>query len=73
MMTPETGMRQAPMTMNHYMLDSIEFIDQQFGEGYAKKNPTLLAAFITGSSNDFVGMMLHNMLENVLDSRGLEV
>ena len=77
MMTPATRMRQAPMTMEYYMFESIKFIDQQFGEGYAKENPVLLAAFITGSATDFVGGMLHNTLENVLenmmDNRGLEV
>jgi hypothetical protein len=49
----ETLMRQAPMTVALYLSEAIEAIDRKFGDGYAAKNPQLVAAFITACAQDF--------------------
>ena len=49
----ETLMRQAPMTIADYMRDAVKFIDEQFGEGFAKQNPALVSAFIQASALDY--------------------
>jgi hypothetical protein len=54
----DTLMRRAPMTIADYMRDAVRFIDEQFGEGYAKQNPTLVAAFIQASAQDFHTAMM---------------
>jgi hypothetical protein len=48
-----TLMRQAPMTVEVYLIDAIKTIDNQFGEGYAKQNPQLVGAFIQACAHDF--------------------
>jgi hypothetical protein len=48
-----TLMRQAPATAQVYMTEAVKCIDQQFGSGYAKQHPDLVAAFMKVSSEDF--------------------
>lgn len=48
-----TLMDQAPPTIAGYMKEGIACIDGHLGEGYAKKHPELLAAFIQGCAADF--------------------
>ena len=47
------AMDQASYTANTYLWKAIEMIDQQFGEGYAKKNPGLIAPLVQAQVNDF--------------------
>jgi hypothetical protein len=61
--TADELMRQAPMTIKFYFLEAVEIIDKHFGEGYAKENPVLLAAFIQGCSEDLKSMVLMNKME----------
>lgn len=56
---PSTGddkaylyMDQAGLTAGHWMKQSVEQIDGIFGDGYAKKNPALVAAFIQSAALD---------------------
>jgi len=49
----ETLMKQAPMTVHLYLGHAIEMIDEKFGEGYAKENPVLTAAFVQACASDF--------------------
>lgn len=49
----ETAMQQAPMTVSYYMSEAITSIDSNFGFGYSRSNPLLVAAFITGCIADF--------------------
>ena len=42
----DTLLRQASLTAEEYMTEAIERIDKSFGQGYAKKNPNLVAAFM---------------------------
>ncbi|KGK24271.1 hypothetical protein [Pseudomonas plecoglossicida] len=55
MITADYGtlMRQAGMTATDYMIDAVDAIDRQFGEGYAKKHPELVGAFIQTAAADF--------------------
>ena len=45
-------MRQGPMKMSLYLQAGIGYIDDELGEGFAKKTPTLLSAFILGAAID---------------------
>ena len=47
------AMVQASYTAETYLWKAIEMIDQQFGEGYAKKNPGLIAPLVQAQVNDF--------------------
>ena len=47
------AMDQASYTASTYLWKAIEMIDQQFGEGYAKKNPGLIAPLVQAQVNDF--------------------
>lgn len=55
-MGPFDAMRQAGMTTAEYMRDAVESIDKQFGDGYAKANPVLVAAFIQAAAHDYHAM-----------------
>lgn len=45
-------MDQGPMTADYYLGEAVKRIDAQFGEGYAKKNPALVAEFMKVSALD---------------------
>lgn len=45
-------MDQAGMTVGHWLRQADSYIDKVFGEGYAKKNPALVAAFIQAAAID---------------------
>jgi hypothetical protein len=51
-------LHQASLTSTEYLIQAIRNIDGEFGAGYAKRNPDLVAAFIRSSSNDFNMSML---------------
>ena len=40
------AMDQASSTADLYLWKAIDMIDHQFGEGYAKKNPNLIAPLV---------------------------
>ncbi len=48
-----TLMNQAPGTVGFYLTKAIDEIDRHFGDGYAKKNPALLGAFLQATALDF--------------------
>jgi hypothetical protein len=48
-----TLMRQAPGTIATYLVEAIDSIDSNFGEGFAKRNPALVGAFIQACAADF--------------------
>ncbi len=64
-------MRQAPDTAALYLRKAAEAIDQQFGEGYAKANPALVAAFMSVAGQDFANAM-NNLSAQVIKD-GLDV
>jgi hypothetical protein len=45
--------RQAPLTANIYLRSAVDCLDEQFGDGYAAKNPYLVGAIITAATQDF--------------------
>jgi hypothetical protein len=53
-----TLMRQAPMTAQMYLSQAVDCIDNQFGPGYAKAHPDLVAAFMQVSGQDFTMAIL---------------
>ena len=52
-LTADDLMVQAPDTVNFYLRLAIEHIEDNFGEGYAKEHPELLAGFIQACAADF--------------------
>src|SRR5471032_2116939 len=74
----ETLMRQAPDAMDVYLSAAVRSIDKQFGEGYARENAVLVAAYIQGCAKDFgclatIGAIheASNALSYALQSTGL--
>lgn len=63
-----TLMRQAPATIYEYFTEAIRVIDAAFGEGYAKKHPELVSAFITACTQDFETAMKAKYLSVLSDS-----
>ena len=57
-MTAHEIMLQSSETSKHYMFKAIESIDQKFGDGYAKKHPNLIGAFMQTSAIDFLTSMI---------------
>jgi len=62
-----TLMDQAPTTINCYMMDAHENIDNEFGEGYAEKHPELVGTYIQACSMDFVGAVLAKTLGDSME------
>lgn len=62
-MEAEDFVRQAGMTAEEYMRMGITAIDAEFGPGFAKKNPALLAAFMTTAAKDFEAMWLGERID----------
>jgi hypothetical protein len=56
--SPETLMRQAPATVDLYLEAAVKTLDGMFGEGYAKANPVLVAAYIRSCVEDFKAGLL---------------
>ena len=64
-----TLFEQGSMSANEVMLTAVEKIDNAFGNGYAKKNPELVAAFmqaaITDSSSSVQTKIIGEALERI--------
>lgn len=58
----------APNTVDHWLRDSIKNIDEQFGAGYAKAHPELLAAMLAASASDFQTCILAARLERLTEA-----
>jgi len=56
------------MTANTYLRKAIESIDNAFGEGYAKKNPVLVGAFIQAAAMDMGASVLAQQIRAGLES-----
>ncbi len=59
-----TLMRQAPMTAQTYLIDAIKSIDLAFGDGYAKKHPVLVSAYIQTCAIDFATGVLAGVVQD---------
>jgi hypothetical protein len=51
------------MTIDNYLDEAVCRIDKQFGEGYAKNNPMLVAGFIRACADDFNTMMMRQAID----------
>jgi len=61
MPTPETLMRQAGITAHYWLGNAISDIDELMGDGYAKKNPELVSAYMQSAGLDQCAMYLRNI------------
>lgn len=52
-MDASSAVKQAGETVESYFLYAIYAIDEEFEEGYAKRNPKLIAAYIKACAMDF--------------------
>lgn len=52
-MDAHSSMNQAPDTIDFYFNKAIKKIDTEFGEGYAKAHPELVAAYIQACVADY--------------------
>jgi hypothetical protein len=62
----DTLVRQASMTAAEYLDNGIRYIDDAFGDGYAKQHPELVAAFIRASAQDFHTAIMAQAIENAI-------
>ena len=60
-------LRQASMTAHDYLWDAVDLIDKQFGDGFAKKNPALVAEMVRAQSADFNTAILKIAAQDVRD------
>jgi hypothetical protein len=60
----ETLMRQASMTAHEYLDQAIERIDRALGEGFAKKPPELIGAFMQASAVDLGSAIIAKTLQD---------
>ena len=61
-------MFQAPDTIKEYLRKAKVSIDEEFGKGYAAKNPDLDAAFIRASAYDFNTAMVVKHIGSALSN-----
>ena len=64
--SPRELMDQASVTASKYMRQAVASIDEQFGDGYAKAHPELVAAFVQAASRDFLAAVLHDHVVSAL-------
>tara|TARA_Y100000361_G_scaffold145683_1_gene155184 strand:- start:52 stop:339 length:288 start_codon:yes stop_codon:yes gene_type:complete len=63
----ERAQQQAPKQAFTWMIDSISYIDDYFGEGYARKHPEFLMDFMKVAAQDQQAMHTYNV------AKGLEM
>ena len=60
-------MRQAPETAKVYLLRAKQDIDSSFGEGFAQRNPALVAAYMQTAATDYAGASNGKVFGSALD------
>ena len=63
----DTLLNQASMTADAYMSSAVREIDATFGNGFAKANPVLVAAFMQAAASDFAATLNAKILGSALD------
>lgn len=58
-LTPHDLIRQAVLTSHSYLSSAIRIIDEEFGDGYAKEHPELIAGFMNTAARDFDTSITH--------------
>lgn len=64
--TPEDAALCAVTLSDHFAAFAVMKIDGRFGEGYAKANPALLAAFVTATAMTEAVAMLTGQLDSLI-------
>jgi hypothetical protein len=68
MLTADDLMKQAMMTAHDYMSHARFDIDEMFGEGFARANPSLVAAYMQTAALDFAATFGLQGISNSLDT-----
>jgi hypothetical protein len=63
-----TLMEQASGTVARYLWQAIEAIDKAFGKGYARKNPSLVGAFIQASATEMTQAVIAQQIRAGLEA-----
>lgn len=63
-----TLMNQAADTAGTYLAKVVRELDEQFGSGYAKSNPVVVAAMLQACTADFAACMLSNSIDRLADA-----
>jgi hypothetical protein len=63
--TAQDLMDQAPGTIARYLSDAQFYIDKEFGDGYAKEHPELVAMFIQACTKDYSATMMGNVISEL--------
>lgn len=58
-------MEQAPSTIDYYLSEARFRIDKEFGEGYAKEHPELVAMFVQACVKDYSATMMANAIDDL--------
>lgn len=64
----DTLMRQAPDTIALYLRRAVEVIDAEFGKGFAKAHPDLVAAFLAACARDLETSSITSGLQNIAEA-----
>ena len=64
----QEAMFQAGSTVDVYLGAAVKMLDGQFGEGYAKANPQLVAALVSSQANDYNSVSLVKALYAIADA-----
>lgn len=67
----ETLMDQGGSTASFYMRRAVREIDDLFGEGYAKANPSLVAAFMQAAAADCGASVTAKVIGSALEEIAL--
>jgi hypothetical protein len=62
---PKTLMRQAKYTAAEYLNAAVIEIDEKFGDGYAKKNPELIAAYMNTAALDYGSAIIARSIQDL--------
>jgi hypothetical protein len=60
-------MKQASMTAHDYLQEAVKSIDGEFGEGYARKNPALVGAFMQAASMDMGAVTISKAIGEAIE------
>jgi len=62
-----TLLGQASSTAHDYLIEGQDRIDKMFGQGYAKKNPILLAGFMQAAATDLTASITAQQITDAID------
>jgi hypothetical protein len=68
-----TLMRQASLTAADYMDAAVEQIDRKFGDGFSKRNPALVGAFMNASALDLAAAIIAQQVRDGLEESAYKI